>query len=183
MMHSRYAPNLKVVAGLAAVYLVAAKLGLMLAFVHASATAVWPPTGIALAAFLVFGYRVWPGIIVGAFLANISTAGSIAIALAIAAGNTLEGVTGAYLVTRFAGGTRTFDRPQDVFRFALLAGAISTMVSPTVGLTSLALGGLADWADFAAIWLIWWLGDSAPLPGKRRTSPCCCCKGSWASPP
>src|SRR5213596_3646927 len=110
MMHSRYAPNLKVVAGLAAVYLVAAKLGLMLAFVHASATAVWPPTGIALAAILVFGYRVWLGIFVGAFLANIATAGSIA----IAPGNTLEGITGAYLVTRFAGGTHAFDRPQDV---------------------------------------------------------------------
>src|SRR2546422_11637837 len=91
MMHSRYAPNLKVVAGLAAVYLVAAKLGLMLAFVHASATAVWPPTGIALAAVLGFGYRVWLGIFVGAFLANIATAGSIAIELAIAAGQTLEG--------------------------------------------------------------------------------------------
>src|SRR5437899_252256 len=146
MMHSRYAPNLKVVAGLAAVYLVAAKLGLMLAFVHASATAVWPPAGIALAAVLVFGYRFWLGIFVGAFLANIATAGSIAIALAIAAGNTLEGVTGAYLVTRFAGGTRAFDRPQDVFRFALLAGAISTMVGPTVGLASLALGGFGPFA-------------------------------------
>ncbi|OLB20418.1 MAG: hypothetical protein AUH95_05610 [Nitrospirae bacterium 13_2_20CM_2_63_8] len=177
MMHSRYAPNLKVVAGLAAVYLVAAKLGLMLAFVHASATAVWPPTGIALAAVLVFGYRVWLGIFVGAFLANIATAGSIAIALAIAAGNTLEGVTGAYLVTRFAGGTRAFDRPQDVFRFALLAGAISTMVGPTVGLASLALGGFADWADFAAIWLTWWLGDAvgafqvAPLLVLWLTNP------------
>jgi len=177
MMHSRYVPNLKVVAGLAAVYLVAAKLGLMLAFVHASATAVWPPTGIALAAVLVFGYRVWLGIFVGAFLANIATAGSIAIALAIAAGNTLEGVTGAYLVTRFAGGTRAFDRPQDVFRFALLAGAISTMVGPTVGLASLALGGFADWADFAAIWLTWWLGDAvgafqvAPLLVLWLTNP------------
>src|SRR2546427_5863813 len=104
MMHSRYAPNLKVVAGLAAVYLVAAKLGLMLAFVHASATAVWPPTGIALAAVLGFGDRVWLGIFVGAFLANIATAGSIAIALAISAGHTLEGVTGAYPGTRVGRG-------------------------------------------------------------------------------
>src|SRR2546426_11236008 len=104
MMHSRYAPNLKVVAGLAAVYLVAAKLGLMLAFVHASATAVWPPTGIALAAFLVFGYRVWPGIFVGAFLAHIATAGSIPPSLGIAAGDTLERGTGGDPVTQFAGG-------------------------------------------------------------------------------
>jgi integral membrane sensor domain MASE1 len=177
MTHSRYVPNLKVIAGLAAVYLVAAKLGLMLAFVHASATAVSPPTGIALAAFLVFGYRVWPSIFVGAFLANIATAGSIATSLGIAAGNTLEGVTGAYLVTRFAGGTRAFDRSQDVFRFALLAGAISTTVSPTVGLTSLALGGFANWTDFGPIWLTWWLGDAvgalqvAPLLVLWLTNP------------
>src|SRR2546422_11469198 len=128
MMHSRYAPNLKVVAGLAAVYLVAAKLGLMLAFVHASATAVWPPTGIALAAVLVFGDRVWLGIFVGAFLANIATAGSIAIALAIAAGKTLEGVTGADLVTGFAGGTRAFGPPEKGFRVAPPPGAIRTLV-------------------------------------------------------
>src|SRR5437016_12610359 len=98
MKFSRYLPDPKVVAGLAAVYLLAAKLGLMLAFVHASATAVWPPTGIALAAFLVFGYRVWPGIFAGAYLANITTAGTVATSLGIAAGNTLEGLTGAYLV-------------------------------------------------------------------------------------
>src|SRR2546428_6182262 len=93
MKLSRWVTYLVIVAVLAAVYLIAAKLGLKLAFVHASATAVWPPTGIALAAVLVFGDRVWLGIFVGAFLANIATAGSIAIALAIAAGQTLGGGT------------------------------------------------------------------------------------------
>jgi len=63
--------------GLAAVYLAAAKLGLSLAIVNPSATAVWPPTGIALAAVLVFGRRVWPGIALGAFVANATTAGSL----------------------------------------------------------------------------------------------------------
>src|SRR5713226_1038995 len=162
---------------LAAVYLIAAKLGLKLAFVHASATAVWPPTGIALAALLVFGYRAWPGIFVGAFLANITTEGTVATSLGIAAGNTLEGVTGAYLVNRFAGGRNAFNRPQDVFRFAVLAGTISTMVSATVGVTSLSLGGFADWADYGAIWGTWWLGDAvgallvAPLLVLWLTNP------------
>ena len=64
-----------VVLGLAAVYVLAGKLGLLLAFVHASATAVWPPTGIALAAFLLLGYRVWPGIFLGAFLLHFTTVG------------------------------------------------------------------------------------------------------------
>lgn len=145
---------------LAIVYFAAAKLGLMLAFVHASATAVWPPTGIALAALLVFGYRVWPGVFVGAFLANVTTEGSVATSLSIAAGNTLEGVAGAYLVNRFAGGRHAFERPQDILKFAVLAGMVSTMVSATVGVTSLSLGGFAKWADYGSIWLTWWLGDA-----------------------
>src|SRR3989441_3020943 len=136
MKLSRWVPHLVylvTVAVLAAAYLIAAKLGLKLAFVHASATAVWPPTGIALAAFLVFGYRVWPGIFAGAYLANITTAGTVATSLGIATGNTLEGLTGAYLVNRFAGGTHAFERPQDVFKFAVLAGMLSTIVSPALG--------------------------------------------------
>lgn len=70
MRPSRWVTDLAAVAILAAVYFVAGKLGLMLAFVHASATAVWPPTGIALAAFLLLGYRVWPGILLGAYLVH-----------------------------------------------------------------------------------------------------------------
>src|SRR5437879_13688176 len=177
MKLSRLVSYLGTVTVLAAVYLIAAKLGLKLAFVHVSATAVWPPTGIALAAFLVFGYRVWPGIFIGAFLANVLTEGTVATSLGIAAGNTLEGVTGAYLVNRFAGGTHAFDRPQDVFRFAFFAATLSTMVSPTVGVNSLSLSGFASWADFGAIWLTWWLGSAvgalklAPLFVLCFTSP------------
>src|SRR6266498_4114386 len=74
----------------AALYLLAAKLGLKLAFVHASATAVWPPAGIALAALLLRGYGMWPAVFIGAFVANITTAGSLGTSLGIAAGNTLE---------------------------------------------------------------------------------------------
>ena len=145
---------------LCGVYFVAGKLGLKLAFVHASATAVWPSTGIALFAFLIFGYRVWPVIFTGAFLVNLTTAGSVATSISIAAGNTLEGVVGCYLVTRFAGGQRAFDRAQDIFKFAFLAGMVSTTVSATVGVTTLALGGFANWAMYGTIWSTWWLGDA-----------------------
>src|SRR5713226_8510904 len=93
---------------LATVYLIAGKLGLKLALVNPSATAVWPPTGIALAALLLLGYRVWPAIFVGAFFVNVLTAGSIFTSLGIATGNTLEAICGAWLVNRFAGGTRVF---------------------------------------------------------------------------
>jgi signal transduction histidine kinase/CheY-like chemotaxis protein len=143
------------------VYFLAGKLGLHFAFVHASASPVWPPTGIALAAMLLFGVRVWPAIFIGAFLVNITTAGSIASSLGIAAGNTLEAAIGAMLVERYAGGARAFERAQDFLRFAVLAGALSTTISATIGATSLVLAGHAEWNAFGAIWLTWWLGDAA----------------------
>jgi len=144
---------------LAGVYYLAGKLGLRLAIVHPSASAVWAPTGIALAALLTFGYRVWPAILAGAFLVNVTTAGSIATSLGIAAGNTLEGLIGAYLVSRFTTGRNPFVRAQDTFRFAILAGMVSTAASATLGVTSLSLGGYARWANYGPIWLTWWLGD------------------------
>jgi diguanylate cyclase (GGDEF)-like protein len=131
-----------------------------MASVHPSATAIWPSTGIALAAFLILGYDVWPGFLVAAFLVNITTAGSVATCLGIATGNTLEGLAGAYLVNRFANGQNAMRRPQDVFKFAGLAGILSTSISATFGVTSLALGGYASWANYGAIWLTWWLGDA-----------------------
>src|SRR5213080_3224960 len=95
---------------LTGVYVLAGKFGLSLAFVHASASAVWPPTGIALAATLLLGYRVWPALLLGAFLVNVTTAGSVWTSLGIAGGNTLEGLLGAFLVRRFANGLKVFDR-------------------------------------------------------------------------
>jgi signal transduction histidine kinase len=158
--NSRRFPTLPAAAALALVYLVAGKFSLKLAFIHASASPVWPPTGIALAALLLLGYRVWPAIFIGAFLVNATTVGSIATSLGIASGNTVEALCGAWLVNHFASGLHVFDRPQNVFKFA---GAVilSTIGSPTFGLTSLALGGFADWANYSKIWMTWWLGDIA----------------------
>src|SRR5213595_1489106 len=158
-MHSRRFSTLPAIGILTVIYFIVGKLSLQLAFVHPSASPVWPPAGIALAALVVFGYRTWPAIFLGAFLVNVTTAGNIGTSLCIATGNTLEAVCGAWLVNQFAGGTRIFDRAQDVFKFAL-AVMVSTAVSPTFGVTSLAVGGLADWANYRAIWLTWWLGDA-----------------------
>src|SRR6266480_2858630 len=158
-MQSRAFSGLPIIGLLTLVYFIAGKFGLMLASLHASASPVWPPTGIALAALLVLGYRAWPAIFVGAFLVNASTAGNVATSLAVASGNTLEAMCGAWLVNRFAGGTTVFDRPQGVFKFAL-AAVVSTIISPAFGVTSLALAGFADWANYGAIWLTWWLGDA-----------------------
>src|SRR5256886_1789609 len=142
----------------AIIYIAAGKIGLHLASLHASASPVWPPAGIALAAILLVGYRAWPAIFAGAFLVNLTTAGDAATSIAIASGNTLEAVAGAWLVNRFAGRKNVFDRPQSVFKFAL-AAAVSAVVSPVFGVTSLALDGFADWTKYGAIWVTWWLGD------------------------
>ena len=80
-------------------------------------------------------------------MVNVATAGSVATSTGIAVGNTLEGLVGAYLINRFANGPHAFDRPQDVFKFAALAGLGSTMVSATIGVTSLAVGGVRRLGD------------------------------------
>ncbi|MEY2577576.1 MAG: hypothetical protein QOI49_400, partial [Verrucomicrobiota bacterium] len=156
--HSRRFRTLLIAGIFAVAYFVAGKLSLKLAFLHASASPVWPPAGIALAALLLFGIRLWPAIFIGAFLVNLTTAGNVFTSLGIATGNTLEAVIGAWLIQRFAGGLRVFERAYDVFKFAL-AAALSALVSPTIGLTGLALAGFATWATYPDIWLTWWLGD------------------------
>lgn len=145
---------------LAVGYVLAGKLGLQLAIFHPSATPVWPPTGISLAAFLLLGYWVWPAIFLGAFAVNVTTVGSIASSLGIATGNTLEGLVGAFLVNHFANGRKLFGQQGDTLRFVLLAALLSTTVSATFGVTSLSLGGYADWEKYSAIWMTWWLGDA-----------------------
>ncbi len=143
---------------LALAYFVAGKAGLRLAFLQPSASPVWPPVGIAVAALLVLGSRAWPAVFLGAFLVNATTAGNIGTSLAIASGNTLEALCAAWLLNRYAGGTRVLERAQDVFKFALI-GAGSTAISPSIGVTSLALSGFADWGNYGRVWVTWWLGD------------------------
>ena len=144
-----------------ATYVLAGKLSLRLASVHPSASPFWPPTGIALVTLLLLGLRYWPAIFVGAFLVNLTTAGSALTSLGIAAGNSLEAVTATYWVSRFANGKGVFDRTRDILRFALYGGILSTAVGATFGVTSLALGGFAPWHHYGIIWRTWWLGDAA----------------------
>jgi signal transduction histidine kinase/CheY-like chemotaxis protein len=154
-------PQALVLGCLAILYFLAGKLGLYFAFVHASASAVWPPTGIALAAVLLLGRRTWPAIFVGAFFVNWTASGSIVSSLGIAGGNTLEAMVGAALVARYACGARAFERSKDFLRFVVLGGLLGTSISATIGVLSLVIGGEAAWPAFGAIWLTWWFGDAA----------------------
>ena len=171
---------------LLAAYFILGKLGLQLAFDFPSATPVRLGTGLALTAFLILGTRVWPAIFIGAFLVNFTTAGTVATSLGIAIGNTLEGVVGAWLVTRYAGGRNCLTRAEYLFKFTLLAALLSTMVSATVGVLSLHLAGLVSTDGIGSVWMTWWLGNasgdllvapvllswsaatSGPLPWSRR---------------
>lgn len=150
----------------ALVYLLTAKLGFLLALEQTNATAVWPPTGIALAACLVFGFRIWPGIFFGAFLANIvvlatpfSSMSAVLVSCGTASGNTLEALIGAYLVTRYTSGDLPLDRTQDTLCFILLGALASPVISATIGTASFCIYG-GDWSRSGQMWLTWWLGDA-----------------------
>jgi PAS domain S-box-containing protein len=151
---------------LAAVYFAAGKFGLSLASVHTNVSPVWPPTGIALAAILILGYRVWPGIFVGALLTNLLTPVPMATAFGIALGNTVEAVVAAAVLSAI-GFRPSMDRARDVFKFVVVA-AVCTTIGATIGNLSLYLGGAASFASFGSLWLTWWLGD---LTGAVTVAP------------
>ena len=148
---------------LTAIYFAGGKFGLTLAVVHPNATAVSPSLGIGLGALLILGYSVWPGILVGAFLVHLTTAGTIPTSLAIAAGNTLEALTGAFLVFRFAGGRNAMKRSPDIFKFAFLGGMVSSTIAATIGVSTLVWVGSAPSQDALNIWRTWWLGDAVSV--------------------
>jgi PAS domain S-box-containing protein len=145
---------------LGGVYFATARLGLQLAAAHPSISAVWPPTGIALAALVLWGYRLWPGVALGAALANSLTGDLTPLpVLGITAGNTLEALTGAYLLHRVRF-RPSLERVRDVMALVVLAAGVSTTISATVGVTSLWLGDQIHTAgEMPAAWRVWWLGD------------------------
>lgn len=144
---------------LAAVYFGAGTLGLRLASIHPNVSAVWAPTGIAIAGLLLAGYRAWPAIFVGALLVNLVPSGNLVSSSCIACGNTGEALAAAWLVNRFAGGPAAFARPRTFFAFALYGAVASSLISATIGVGTLALGGSLPWSHFDAAWMTWWLGD------------------------
>ena len=148
------------VAAIAAVYFASAKLGFTLAQVAEQVTMVWPPTGLSLAAVLILGYRIWPGVLAGALLANVTTNVPAAAALPIAVGNTLEALAGAWLLRRIVGFDIGLERIRDVLGLVVLAAGVSTIVSASIGTTTLCLAGLQPWSAFRPIWWDWWLGDA-----------------------
>ena len=144
---------------LAAVYFASAKLALLAAIPPGYATAVWPPSGIALAALLLFGRRLWPGIFLGAALVNVGVQSSPLAALLIGGGNTLEGLAGAWLVERYLGLPRVFERGEDVLTFVVAAFACAA-VAATGAAVPLALVHRLPPTELYVNWWTWWQGDA-----------------------
>jgi signal transduction histidine kinase len=129
-----------------------------MAYVQVNTSPVWPPTGIALAALLIFGYELWPGVSLGVLLGSMLTGAPTNLAVGMAIGNTLEALAGAYLLRRFFGFHNAIDRIQDVVGLAAVA-MLSTAISASIGATTLILTGLGDPEHLGAIWITWWIGD------------------------
>jgi diguanylate cyclase (GGDEF)-like protein len=143
---------------LAAVYFVAAKLSLLLAIPPGHATAVWPPSGIAIAATLLLGNRLWLGVWLGAALVNYTVSSSLALAIAMGTGNALEALAGAALIRHFIGVPRRFERARDVVVFVAVA-ALSCTIAATIAVLSMTAAGLVSWPQFLSNWWTWWQGD------------------------
>lgn len=143
----------------AALYYGSAELGLLQQLVRGQVTPLWPPSGIALASLLLRGPRVWPGIALGAFLANITLGPSLPAVLAITAGNTLAPVC-AYALLRRAGFRNELNRLRDALALIFLGAFTGMLVSATIGSGTLVLTGVLDAGDFAPTWSVWWTGDA-----------------------
>jgi len=155
---SKIARDVLVALGVAILYVACAKLGLALAIRAQQVTAVWPPTGFALAAVLLLGRRSVPGILLGAFLANATAHEPLWVAGGIAVGNTLEALVGAAILRRVGFDFR-LARVRDVI--ALIgAVAVSPLMAATIGVSSLVGGGVQPASAFPGLWWLWWLGDA-----------------------
>jgi PAS domain S-box-containing protein len=141
-------------------YFAAAKLGLQLAPIGGFASLVWAPSGIALAALFLFGSRLWPAVVLGAFLINMQAGAPVPAAFAIAVGNTFEPILGAFFLRRIIGFHANLERIKDILGLVIFAAAISTLVSATIGVTSLWISGVIPSSNYGITWRAWWIGDA-----------------------
>jgi PAS domain S-box-containing protein len=145
--------------GVFAAYLVAGKIGLSTPFTSNNISPVWPASGVALSAVLLFGYRIWPGIAAAAFLVNWPAIPHVA-AVGLACGNTLAALTGAFLLRQVPNFDASLSRLRDVLGLITYAGLVSTMVSASVGVSVLFATRMRPWSGAGSAWLIYWLGDA-----------------------
>jgi len=147
---------------LALLYFVAARASLDLAIPPGYATPVWPPSGIAVGALLVWGRGLWPGIWLGAAAVNYTVNHVPGLAAWIATGNTLEALAAVWLIRRFVNPPAEFRRPEDVLIFGLAAAA-SALLAASVAVPGLLAFKQLDGDSAMINGFTWWLGDTAGI--------------------
>ncbi|MGY9070481.1 MASE1 domain-containing protein [Streptomyces sp. CAS3] len=147
------------ICAVAALYYGSAELGLLQQLVRSQVTPLWPPTGIAVAALLLRGPRIWPGITLGALLANLSLGPSYAALFLIVVGNTLAPLC-SYALLRRAGFRLELDRLHDALALIFLGAFTGTLVSATAGSGTLVLTNALSTDRFWTTWWVWWTGDA-----------------------
>ena len=152
--HVRY---VVAVAGVGAIYWLAARAGLQLAYLHGTVAALWPPVGVGMALLILYGLSLWPGIVLGD-LAVAEFSQPPGTVLGQTVGNTLEILIAAILFLRLAEGRTQFGRVRDVAAL-VAAAAAGTAVSAVFGAASLRLGGLISTAEVGTVWRTWFVGD------------------------
>ncbi len=143
---------------LAAAYVAAALIGFLAAPIHHAVSSAWPPAGIAVAALVLFGRRLWPGILLGAFVANLLAAVALPAALVIAGGNTLEALTALWMLQR-AGFRPSMDRLRDVLALGI-AAILASIPAASIGVFTLAMAGSDPYGGLDLLWLLWFTGDA-----------------------
>jgi len=154
---------------LAAAYVFFGWLGSLLAVPPGYATAVFPAAGVALAALLLYGAPLAPGVWLGSFAMNLAigyqgsgyvTTTNASVAATIAIGSTAQALAGVWLIRRAIGFPNALDREKDIGLFLLLGGPLSCLVSATTGVTSLHLYGVIASDQYLQNWVVWWVGDA-----------------------
>lgn len=153
---------------IAFIYVVTARLGLLLALQPGFATAFWPPSGIAVAALLLFGNELWPSILLGSFVANMLTsvqsiATSIIVSSVIAVASTLQTVAICYLLITLTNSVPHLLNTRRNIHCFLLFTILCCVISPTLGLTTLYLTDVVPFKEVGSNWLTWWLGDTTGI--------------------
>jgi PAS domain S-box-containing protein len=145
---------------IAVAYVAAARFGFQFAFAAEQVTTVWAPTGLSIAALLLWGQPMAGAVWTGAFVANAMSDAPAWTAVAIASGNTLEAMLAAYGLRRFAAFDPILRRIRDVVALFIIGGVLATTVSASIGVSTLCAAGVQPWSRFATLWLEWWVGDA-----------------------
>lgn len=154
------------------IYYASARLGQLLAPPPGYISAAWPPSGIALAAMLLFGYKLWPAIFLGSFFNNfflleenigsVHTFSNAFVAIAVGLGASLQAFAGSYLIKHYANNRDPFAKAENAFKFLILS-LLSTLINSNLGLIAFCLAKVISWNKYFSTWLTWWLGDTTGI--------------------